>query len=127
MDIVIANGTLLHVNDTNPDLDDLFFALRGAGDGSYGIVTHFVFKIYEKPQNVTYISFESDMTNMTNVHSLFEFYNKVGPSTSIDTTFLIKMEKTKNTRGLSLSFTGLYLGSSEEAKAELSRLSANFT
>lgn len=42
--VVLANGTLLVADAcTNPDL---FWALRGGGGGTYGVVTHVHYKVY---------------------------------------------------------------------------------
>ena len=49
VDVVIANGTLLTANScTNPDL---FWALRGGGGGTFGIVTRMVHKAHEPASN----------------------------------------------------------------------------
>ncbi|CAG8587316.1 624_t:CDS:2 [Ambispora gerdemannii] len=51
IDIVNANGDLITASSTqNPDL---FFALRGAGGGSYGVVTSFQFTITPVQTQVT--------------------------------------------------------------------------
>jgi len=51
MDVVIANGTLLTVNScTN---EDLFWALRGGGGGTFGIVTRVVHKAHDPPSAFT--------------------------------------------------------------------------
>ena len=48
-DIVIADGTLLTVNAcTN---QDLFWAMRGGGGGSWGVVTRTVYKAHEPESN----------------------------------------------------------------------------
>ena len=44
MKVVLADGEIVHANnDTNKDL---FWALRGAGGGNFGVVTDFKFRIY---------------------------------------------------------------------------------
>ena len=49
IDVVLANGTLLTTNAcTNPDL---FWALRGGGGGTFGVVTRAVYKAHEPPSN----------------------------------------------------------------------------
>ena len=49
VDVVIANGTLLTANKcTNPDL---FWALRGGGGGTFGIVTRMVHKAHPTVPN----------------------------------------------------------------------------
>ena len=49
VDVVIANGTLLKANKcTN---EDLFWALRGGGGGTFGVVTRMVHKAHEEASN----------------------------------------------------------------------------
>lgn len=49
LDIVLANSTLITLNAaiaaTNPDLANLWFSLRGAGGGNFGIVTRMKIKL----------------------------------------------------------------------------------
>ncbi|CAG8708687.1 25968_t:CDS:2, partial [Racocetra persica] len=110
MEMVDANGNLLQVDSTLNS--DLFFALRGAGGGSYGIVTYFVFRIYRTPPQVTSIKLEynsANITNMNQIYRLFHAFNKVGPS--LDDGIALKMKLDKG----SSSITGLYLGPPTEA------------
>ncbi|CAG8730059.1 14239_t:CDS:1, partial [Racocetra fulgida] len=110
MEMVDANGNLLQVDSTLNS--DLFFALRGAGGGSYGIITYFVFRIYRTPPQVTSMKLEFDSANMTNmnqVYKLFHAFNEVGPS--LDDGIALKMKLDKR----SSSITGLYLGPRTEA------------
>ncbi|KAG0222653.1 hypothetical protein BGW42_006407 [Actinomortierella wolfii] len=51
LSMVAANGTIFRVNAaTNPDL---FWALRGAGGGSFGLVTEFHIQAYKAPAIIT--------------------------------------------------------------------------
>ena len=49
IDVVTANGTLLTVNEC--ENSDLFWALRGGGGGTFGIVTRMVHKVRDPPSN----------------------------------------------------------------------------
>ena len=49
VDIVIADGTLLTVNKCW--FPDLFWAVRGGGGGTFGIVTRAVYKAHEPSEN----------------------------------------------------------------------------
>ena len=49
VDIVTADGKLQTVNACNQP--DLFWAVRGGGGGTFGIVTRAVYKVYEKEPN----------------------------------------------------------------------------
>ncbi|KAF9969938.1 hypothetical protein BGZ73_007499 [Actinomortierella ambigua] len=51
MTLITANGTILRVNPTAHT--DLFWALRGAGGGSFGLVTEFRIQAYKAPPKVT--------------------------------------------------------------------------
>ncbi|RIA97770.1 Glucooligosaccharide oxidase [Glomus cerebriforme] len=105
MEMVDANGNLLKIdNKTN---SDLFFALRGAGGGSYGIVTSFVFRIHPTPPQVTSMTLQFDINQ---VHQLFNAYNEVGPSLDNNIVLSLSLDT-----GI-LSIEGLYLGSSKNAK-----------
>jgi FAD/FMN-containing dehydrogenase len=42
--------------DDEPPFDDLWFAVRGGGGGSYGVVTSLKYQLYESAQNVIIIS-----------------------------------------------------------------------
>ena len=46
---MIANGTLLTTNACNNP--DLFWALKGGGGGTFGIVTRMVHKAHDKVEN----------------------------------------------------------------------------
>ena len=48
-DIVIADGSLLTISKCSHP--DLFFAIRGGGGGTYGIITRAVYKAHEKQAN----------------------------------------------------------------------------
>ncbi|MGW0766934.1 FAD-binding oxidoreductase [Streptomyces sp. NPDC002676] len=49
--LITADGTQLTANATTHS--DLFWALRGAGNGNFGVVTELVFKTHPAPQAVT--------------------------------------------------------------------------
>ena len=51
MRIVLANGTVAVVN--NEDNKDLFWALRGAGQNNFGVVTEFIFRYYPSQDEMT--------------------------------------------------------------------------
>ncbi|UZO26682.1 uncharacterized protein OCT59_018896 [Rhizophagus irregularis] len=105
MEMVDANGKLLQVDkQTNADL---FFALRGAGGGSFGIVTSFVFKLHEVPPQVTSMQFQF---RRSQVQQLFTAYNEVGPT--LDNNIVLSVSLDKD----SLSIDGLYLGPAKNAK-----------
>jgi FAD/FMN-containing dehydrogenase len=48
-DVVIADGTLLRTNAC--ENSDMFWALRGGGGGSWGVITRVVYKAHEQESN----------------------------------------------------------------------------
>ncbi|KAF9920112.1 hypothetical protein FBU30_010113 [Linnemannia zychae] len=69
MTMVDANGNILHVSPTsNPDL---FWALRGAGGGSFGLVTEFRIQVYKAPEKVTRMQINWPLTKYSDVISAF--------------------------------------------------------
>jgi hypothetical protein len=105
MEMVDANGKLLQIDNTTNS--DLFFALRGAGGGSFGIVTSFVFRIHDTPPLVTVMKFEFKRSQ---VQQLFTAYNEIGPT--LDNNIVLSITLTKG----DLSIDGLYLGPANKAK-----------
>jgi hypothetical protein len=51
-DIILANNKIVTVNNNN--YNDLYFALRGAGNGNYGIITSLTFQIHYAPKLIYY-------------------------------------------------------------------------
>ncbi|CAG8693540.1 5388_t:CDS:2, partial [Funneliformis caledonium] len=119
MNMVDAKGNLLENIESSNHYFDLFFALRGAGGGSYGIVTHFLFEIHPIPERVTYMSLEF---NAAQVRQLIKAFNEaeVNPRLENKTTLRMKLEKKRSI--LKLSIIGLYLGNRKRAEAEIDKL-----
>lgn len=51
LEMVLANGTSVDVSATNPnpDIVDLFWALRGGGGGNFGVVTSLTLSLHRLP------------------------------------------------------------------------------
>ena len=54
IDVVLADGSEVTANANN-QYADLFWALRGAGSSSFGVVTRFTANIFRMPQNAVFI------------------------------------------------------------------------
>lgn len=67
LEMVDAKGQLLVIN--NHTNTDLFWALRGGGGGSFGIVTNFKFQMYHGPKSIVYGRY------YYNIDSFALFYN----------------------------------------------------
>ncbi|GBC07798.1 hypothetical protein RclHR1_00770011 [Rhizophagus clarus] len=104
MEMVLANGTLIHIDRTLNS--DLYFALRGAG-ASYGIVTHFVVRIHPIPPQVTFMKFVFDVTQ---VQQLISALDEVGPSLDDGIGFKLRLYN------YSLFIIASYLGPRTEAQ-----------
>ncbi len=53
MDVVLADGSQVTANaNSNPDL---FWALRGAGSSSFGIVLRYTVNVFQMPQNAVFV------------------------------------------------------------------------
>ncbi|KAF9165463.1 hypothetical protein DFQ26_009916 [Actinomortierella ambigua] len=65
MRLITANGTILNVNATTQP--DLFWALRGAGGGSFGLVTEFQIQAYKAPRKVTTVLINYPLTKYSEV------------------------------------------------------------
>ncbi|KAJ9078638.1 hypothetical protein DSO57_1004902 [Entomophthora muscae] len=108
--MVDVNGKLLDVDENTNN--DLFFALRGAGGGSFGVVTQFTFS-YIKDQNdftVARYNWNAGRNNFTNiVESVMKYYNSIttpaagsylilSPGGSIELGITYSDERKKNNR-----------------------------
>ncbi|CAG8501720.1 3162_t:CDS:2, partial [Acaulospora morrowiae] len=74
-EMVLANGTLLSPIN-NSSYPDLYFAIRGAGNAGFGIITSLTFQLYLIPPKITYFDLSY---NISQRQSIFASYNKWGP------------------------------------------------
>lgn len=77
-----ANGNLLTINETTNG--DLFWALRGGGGGSFGIVTKLKFKMYKAPKSVIYGNY---FYNFDAFEHFYEAYQSLLSSPAIPNNF----------------------------------------
>lgn len=73
LQMVNANGNLLTANES--ENSDLFWALRGAGGGNFGIVTNYTFKLF-KADKITVIQLRWDNTSRKDFFSLWQNWLK---------------------------------------------------
>lgn len=66
--VVLANGTLVTANPTINQ--DLFFALRGGGPGTFGVVVEATIKVYATPKILTY-NFWMNTTDFDDKKSIY--------------------------------------------------------
>ncbi|KAG0001724.1 hypothetical protein BGZ80_007665 [Entomortierella chlamydospora] len=114
MRMVNANGELLTVSAK--ENKDLFFALRGAGGGSYGVVTSFTLKPVKPASKVTSFTYDWKLSDYAKV---LEAYVNFQPSASRD----IGVEMNVGPTGLEMY--GVYQGTkSKQADAMAAFLKA---
>ncbi|CAG8797394.1 20232_t:CDS:2, partial [Gigaspora margarita] len=109
--IVLANGTII---DHVKEYPDLFWALRGAGNAGYGIVTSLTLKIYPIQKIVTSMVFTYDFDQTQLVYSVM---NELG--NSFHQNLYIE---TNHGDDIQFVIRGLYLGSLNEAKPHVQKL-----
>ncbi|CAG8592739.1 14475_t:CDS:2 [Cetraspora pellucida] len=100
--IVLANGTI--VNNANK-YPELLWAIRGAGNAGYGIITTLTLKIYPIPKVVTSLTFRYDWDQIPLIISVM---NQFGNNFHQNLTLLISIFKFKT------YIDGIYLGSADE-------------
>ncbi|MBS0655351.1 MAG: FAD-binding oxidoreductase [Verrucomicrobia bacterium] len=102
--ILTAEGKILNVSKKHHP--DLFWALRGAGNGSYGIVLGFTFKMHHVPKVSTLnLSWKWSPKTVLKVCHTWQEWVKTLPDT-ISTTVAFKYSN----KQLSLAVTGLKVG-----------------
>ncbi|KXN64543.1 FAD-binding domain-containing protein, partial [Conidiobolus coronatus NRRL 28638] len=80
-DIVLPNGNATTASDSSNS--DLFWALRGAGTGNFGIVTEFKFKLFKPPTTVTRLKFHYEFEQFEEAFKYFQKWAASNPDPSI--------------------------------------------
>lgn len=71
LQVVLANGTIVTANDCSNS--DLFYALRGGGGGTYGVVSEFTIRAYKTPTIQRYfIVLNSTENTQASVDTFFD-------------------------------------------------------
>jgi hypothetical protein len=76
--IVTANGSLIEANATN-EYSDMFWALRGAGNGNFGIVTSFKFNLIPIPTTPISI-YRLSWDNWDSIQDAFDYWQRFAPN-----------------------------------------------
>ncbi|CAG8464043.1 36_t:CDS:2, partial [Ambispora gerdemannii] len=108
MDMVDATGSLITANSGQNS--ELFFALRGAGGGSYGVVTYFTFKINQTPSQITSFQYKWPTSSVYTLIPALESYARSGTN---DVTFNCVWSNT------GLSVQGNFIGLQSDLPAAL--------
>ena len=86
VDVVLADGTLVHANET--DHADLYWAARGAGPGFFGVVVCFHLKLHPRPN---FIGMKLQVFRIKHLEEVLAWADRVGPSVSPKVEFQIVM------------------------------------
>lgn len=78
--IILANGTKVHANKNNNK--ELYWALRGAGGGNFGIITNFTFKMVK----VDYVTVFTLHFKFENAKKIFKIWQEWAPFTDTKLT-----------------------------------------
>ncbi|KAG0357581.1 hypothetical protein BG005_003365 [Podila minutissima] len=111
MTMIDANGNVQEVNATSNI--DLFWALRGAGAGSYGLVTEFKIQAYKAPDKVTTFSITYPLRTY---RSAIEAFGAWGPSAANDVMAVMILEPN------SILINANFLGPKEQAQETINTL-----
>ncbi|CAG8746899.1 2381_t:CDS:2, partial [Cetraspora pellucida] len=105
--IVLANGTIVHSARKHPEL---YWAIRGAGNAGYGIVTTLTLKIHPIQKIVTsmFLDYDFDQTPL-----LLSVMNKLGNNLHRNLTILFNIDSN------STHIHGIYLGSTSELQSHM--------
>ncbi len=88
VDVVLANGSLVHANET--ENADLFWAARGAGPGFFGVVVRFHLKLHARPK---FIGLKLQVFRMKHLEEVFAWADRVGPQVSPRVEFQMVMNR----------------------------------
>ncbi|RWS19969.1 hypothetical protein B4U80_12181, partial [Leptotrombidium deliense] len=88
MEVVTADGKVLHTcKDSNRDL---FWALRGAGNNNFGIVTNIKTKIHDVSYNLTLVHKKYDLKYFREVFNAWQKWAKSNPDRSVTSDVLFE-------------------------------------
>lgn len=115
-ELIDYNGNILIANEK--ENSDLFWALKGAGAGNFGVVTKLTFKLTHQIRNATLIHidyFNISLEEKVKVFLTWQKYFK-----TIDNRFNCKLSTYNSLdKGSGSHITGIFYGTSEEAKEVL--------
>ncbi|EFC40688.1 predicted protein [Naegleria gruberi] len=78
MEIINHDSKLLKINQTN-EFNDLFWAMKGGGNGNFGVIVSLSFKLIKAPKMV--IKYDLHWNNYNNIYKVFNIWQKLAPHT----------------------------------------------
>ncbi len=102
VDVVLADGTLVHASDT--ENSDLLWAARGAGAGFFGVVVRFYLKLHVRPK---YIAIKTQVFRRRHLEEVLTHFDSIKEQISSKVEFQIVF----NRRALGIFAPGLEIAS----------------
>lgn len=85
MEVVTADGSIVRANKTSNS--NLFWALRGAGGGNFGIVTEFKYKVYNASSNVVTVARSFEFSDFVHYFKIWQRLVESKPDNSLSSEF----------------------------------------
>lgn len=82
IDVVLADGTLVHASDT--EHPDLYWSARGAGPGFFGVVVSFHLKLHARPR---FIGLKAQVFRMKHLEQVLTWADRAGPDVAANVEF----------------------------------------
>lgn len=98
LDIVLADGSLVHASDT--ENSDLLWAARGAGPGFFGVVVRYHLKLHARPKAV---GVKLQVFRMKHLEEVFTWADRIGPQVSN----LVEFQMVMNQRAFGIFAPGI--------------------
>ncbi len=116
IDVVTANGQLVHATDDNEHAD-LLWAARGSGSGFFGIVTRYYIKLYDLKTMTSH----SYIYPSKYLEEVFGFCQAVGPTTPTEINMMVSWDTQVDAQAPIITVGALaYTDTQQEGIAQLS-------
>lgn len=123
VELLNYNGELIKANSTeNPDL---FWALKGAGSGNFGIVTSMTFNLPKKVEICTLVL--AEITNITTENMVPIFNSWLNEIQDLDPRLNMKVAfYNDRIKGLGIKITGIFYGENYEALKAVKKITLDY-
>jgi FAD/FMN-containing dehydrogenase len=117
IDVVTANGEMIHSTDDNEHAE-LLWAARGAGPGFFGLVTRFYVKLYPRRQTNMKSTYVYPSDSLEDVQG---FCHDIGPQTPTETASMMCWEPSVSTTAPIIGLSTIaFTDTEDEARGQLS-------
>jgi FAD/FMN-containing dehydrogenase len=115
-EVVLADGSAVTTNAR--ENSDLFWALRGAGGGNFGVVTSFQFRTHPIG-SLGLFTLVYEWANAASVLAAWQHFAPQAPNALWSNCLLLASQDTPSGSGPVARVTGVYVGSESELEADL--------